>query len=53
LNTQLFINGIWQDSESEEKYTMVNPANPDEVLGEFQRGDVQDSKKAIDAAEEV
>jgi acyl-CoA reductase-like NAD-dependent aldehyde dehydrogenase len=51
LRTQLFINGNWQDSQSQEKYTRVNPANPDEVLGEFQRGNAQDIKEAIDAAE--
>ena len=53
MRTQLFINGRWQDSESQERYSRVNPANPDEILGEFQRGNTQDIKKAIDAAEDA
>jgi alpha-ketoglutaric semialdehyde dehydrogenase len=53
LRTQLFIDGAWQDSQSGQTYTRVNPADPNEVLGEFQRGNADDAKKAIDAAEGV
>lgn len=50
MDTQLFINGIWLNSQSHEVYTRVNPAAPTEVLGEFQKGNAQDSKAAIEAA---
>jgi alpha-ketoglutaric semialdehyde dehydrogenase len=53
LRTQLFIDGTWQDSQSQETYTRVNPAKPDEVLGEFQKGTTEDAKSAIDAAEDA
>jgi alpha-ketoglutaric semialdehyde dehydrogenase len=51
LKYKLFINGSWEDSESGEPYSRVNPADPDKVLGEFQRGNAEDAKKAVDAAE--
>jgi aldehyde dehydrogenase (NAD+) len=47
----LFINGEWIPSESGETYQRVNPANPEEVLGEFQKGNAEDSKKGIEAAQ--
>ena len=52
MKCKLFINGSWEDSESGETYSRVNPADPDEVLGEFQKGNPEDAKKAIDAAED-
>ena len=48
---KLFINGEWVNAESGETYTRVNPADPDEVLGEFQKGNADDAKRAIDAAQ--
>lgn len=48
---KLFINGEWVPSASGETYTRVNPANPDEVLGEFQKGNEEDTQKAIEAAQ--
>jgi acyl-CoA reductase-like NAD-dependent aldehyde dehydrogenase len=50
LEYKLFIDGNWQASESGQTYTRVNPADPDEVLGEFQKGNREDVKKAIEAA---
>lgn len=38
MEYRLFIDGIWQLSESGQTYTNVDPANPDEVLGKFQKG---------------
>ena len=52
LKCKLFINGSWEDSESGETYSRVNPADPDEVLGEFQKGNAEDAKKSIEAAED-
>jgi len=51
LKYQLFINGEWVESTSGETYQRVNPANPDEVLGEFQKGNSDDATRAIDAAQ--
>jgi alpha-ketoglutaric semialdehyde dehydrogenase len=53
LRTQLFIDGTWQDSQSQQTYKRVNPADPDEVLGEFQKGTAEDAKRAIDAADDA
>jgi acyl-CoA reductase-like NAD-dependent aldehyde dehydrogenase len=50
---KMYINGEWVESESNEAFARVNPANPDEVLGEFSQGNEADVKKAIDAAEEA
>jgi len=51
LKYQVFIDGVWQNSDSGETYSRVNPANPDEILGEFQKGNAEDAKKAIEASE--
>ncbi len=48
---KMYINGEWVDSESGEIFERVNPANPDEVIGQFQKGNENDVKKAVDAAE--
>jgi len=50
---QLFINGEWVNSESRETFERVNPAEPDEVIGEFQKGNVLDAQKAVEAAEKA
>lgn len=51
LKHKMYINGEWVESESHETYTRVNPADPSEVLGEFQKGNASDAEKAIEAAE--
>ena len=48
---QLFINGEWVNSGSGETFKRVNPADPDEVIGEFQKGNVLEMRKAVGAAE--
>ncbi len=53
LKYRFFIDGRWEDSKSGETYTRVNPADPHEVLGPFQRGAVLDAKSAIDAADDA
>jgi len=53
LKYKLYISGEWVDSESGETFSRVNPANPDEVIGEFQKGDENDVRKAVDAAEDA
>ena len=53
LKYQLLINGEWVNSESGETYQRVNPAEPDEVLGEFQKGNAVDVEKAVGAAEDA
>lgn len=53
LKYQMFINGEWADSASGETYQQVNPANPNEVVGEFQKGNSDDAARAIEAAEDA
>jgi aldehyde dehydrogenase (NAD+) len=53
LKYKMFINGEWLESDSGETFSRVNPANPDEVLGEFQKGNADDAKTAVDAAEDA
>jgi alpha-ketoglutaric semialdehyde dehydrogenase len=50
---QVFIDGVWQNSESGETYSRVNPADPEEILGEYQKGNAEDAKKAIEASEDA
>jgi aldehyde dehydrogenase (NAD+) len=45
-----FIGGKWVESTSGETFRSVNPANTDEVIGEFQRSHRDDVVSAIDAA---
>jgi aldehyde dehydrogenase (NAD+) len=47
---KLYINGNWVNSNSGETFTSLNPATG-KALGRFQKGNVKDAKKAIDAAE--
>jgi aldehyde dehydrogenase (NAD+) len=53
VNYQVFIDGVWQNSESGETYSRVNPADPDEILGDFQKGNAEDAKKAVEASEQA
>ena len=50
---QLFINGKWVNSESGETFTRVNPADLNDVIGEFQKGNAFDVQKAVDSAEKA
>jgi alpha-ketoglutaric semialdehyde dehydrogenase len=50
---KLFINGDWVESASGEIYSRVNPADPDEILGEFQKGNAEDVSKAVAAAQQA
>ncbi|MBI3892174.1 MAG: aldehyde dehydrogenase family protein [Candidatus Wallbacteria bacterium] len=46
-----FINGQWVESSGGERYTVVNPANTADVVGEFQRSTAADARRAIAAAQ--
>ncbi len=48
-----FINGQWVESSSGETYENRNPANTDEVLGVFQKSNVDDVNAAVAAAAEA
>ncbi len=50
---KMLINGEWVDSESRETFARVNPANPDEIIGEFPNGNENDAERAIDAAQDA
>lgn len=46
---QLFINGEWKDSISNQFIEVVNPANGN-VVGQVASGNMVETKEAIDAA---
>ena len=50
---QLFINGKWLNSKSNEIFYRINPANPKEILGKFQQGNKEDIDRAVDSAEDA
>ena len=50
---KIYINGEWTESSSGETFTRSNPAKTDELIGEFQKGNEKDVKRAIDAAEDA
>jgi len=45
-----YINGEWQESVSKKTFFSVNPANTEDLVGEFQASNEQDVKIAIEAA---
>ncbi len=49
---KILINGKWVESESGETFESVNPAT-EEALGKFQKGNREDVRAAIDAAEDA
>jgi aldehyde dehydrogenase (NAD+) len=53
MNThKILIDGKWVESQSGETFESVNPANG-ELIGKFQKGNKDDVKAAIDAAEDA
>lgn len=48
-----FVNGKWVEAQSGETFVSRNPANLNEVLGEFAKSDKNDYDAAIDAAYEA
>ena len=48
---KLYIDGKWVNSASGETFPSINPANPKQVLGKFQRGNGKDVNRAVDAAD--
>jgi len=52
-NYKLYIDGKWINSESEETFPSLNPANPKDVVGKFQLGNENDVEKAVDAADKA
>ncbi len=45
-----FIDGKWVKSETGRTFASLNPANQDEVIGQFPLSNANDTKKAVDAA---
>lgn len=48
-----FINGEWVPSHSGEVFENRNPADKDDLIGSFQKSDVQDIHNAVSAAKEA
>ncbi|HEV2494141.1 MAG TPA: aldehyde dehydrogenase family protein [Terriglobia bacterium] len=45
-----FIDGEWTESASGKTFDNLNPANRQEVIGQFQKSDARDVERAVDAA---
>ena len=50
VSYQNHIDGKWVDSESKREYPIINPAHKDQVIGNFQLSDIEDTNNAITAA---
>jgi len=50
---KLYIDGKWVNSNSGETFPSLNPANPKQVIGRFQKGNEVDVEKAVEAAEKA
>ncbi len=48
-----FINGMWQESDSNNTFFSINPANIEDIVGIFQASNEQDVNSAILAAKEA
>ncbi len=48
-----YINGKWVASQSGEVFENRNPANRDELIGKFQKSNIQDVNEAVAAAKEA
>jgi acyl-CoA reductase-like NAD-dependent aldehyde dehydrogenase len=46
---RMYIDGAWTDSESEEKFDVINPAS-EEVIASVPRGTKEDVRRALDSA---
>jgi len=53
MTYELYISGDWIKSQSGNTFARMNPANLDELIGQFQRGNLEDVNKAVDAAEDA
>lgn len=49
-NTNLYIDGAWQESAGNERFNVINPAT-EEVIASVASADIADADKALDAAE--
>jgi aldehyde dehydrogenase (NAD+) len=49
----LYVDGKWIESVSGKTFPSDNPANPEQLLGFFQKGTEKDVEKAVDAAEQA
>jgi len=47
---QNFINGRWTNAAGDKKFSSINPADTRDVIGEFASADLDDVRRAIDAA---
>jgi acyl-CoA reductase-like NAD-dependent aldehyde dehydrogenase len=47
---QNFINGRWTSAAGGKKFSSINPADTRDVIGEFASADLEDVRRAIDAA---
>lgn len=48
-----YIDGEWTESKSGKTYTSINPADKNEVLGEFQYSSAEDVEEAVEVCEQA
>ena len=47
---QNYIDGNWVDSSSKREYPIINPAHKDQIIGNFQLSDIEDTNNAVESA---
>lgn len=53
MQTKNYINGAWVDSISGEKFQNINPADKNDLIGEFPKSNSEDIQKAVFAAKQA
>ena len=51
MNTGSYINGQWYHPQSDRMVRNINPADTNEVIAEFPMATVEDTQRAIEAAQ--
>ena len=46
----VYLDGEWRETNGDETFLVRNPADTDDVIGEFQAGTERDVDRAVDAA---
>ena len=50
VSYQNYIDGKWVDSSSKRDYPIINPAHKDQIIGNFQLSDIEDTNNAVESA---
>lgn len=50
VSYQNYIDGKWVDSSSKRDYPIINPAHKNQIIGNFQLSDIEDTNNAVESA---